>query len=192
MHRSVCSIVRPSISPLRTHRASIPFNLCHRQARSNFRLSRFFSRAMSTSNSSTDTSTAKAEVSIAREFLTFINQSPSQFHATAAACQLLEQAGFTRLRERDDWTGKLKPNGSYFYTRNQSSLVAFTLPSTYTPAYSHSATASSATPSSHPFIILAAHTDSPVLKVKPVSKVNKVGYLQVGVECYGGGLWHTW
>ena len=147
----------------------------------------------STSNSSNDTtSTSKAEQTIAREFLTFINQSPSHFHATAAACQLLERAGFTRLRERDDWTEKLKPSGSYFYTRNQSSLVAFTLPHTYTPAHNHSATASSATPSSHPFLILAAHTDSPVLKVKPVSKVTKSGYLQVGVECYGGGLWHTW
>ena len=31
-----------------------------------------------------------------------------------------------------------------------------------------------------------------ILQVKPLSKVNKSGYLMVGVECYGGGIWHTW
>jgi aspartyl aminopeptidase len=44
------------------------------------------------------------------------------------------------------------------------------------------------------FKIVGAHTDSPVLKVKPVSKTTHKasGCLQLGVECYGGGLWHTW
>lgn len=40
--------------------------------------------------------------------------------------------------------------------------------------------------------ICAAHTDSPCLKVKPVSKIDKHGYCQVGVESYGGLLAHTW
>lgn len=34
--------------------------------------------------------------------------------------------------------------------------------------------------------------DSPDLKIKPVSAQDKAGFLQVGVQCYGGGLWHTW
>jgi aspartyl aminopeptidase len=34
---------------------------------------------------------------------------------------------------------------------------------------------------------------SPNLKVKPRSKTSsKNGVIQLGVQCYGGGLWHTW
>lgn len=35
-------------------------------------------------------------------------------------------------------------------------------------------------------------SDSPHLKVKPLSKRGGAGCVQIGVECYGGGLWHTW
>ena len=42
------------------------------------------------------------------------------------------------------------------------------------------------------FHIVAAHTDSPCPKLKPVSAATKAGFLNVGVQTYGGGLWHTW
>lgn len=40
--------------------------------------------------------------------------------------------------------------------------------------------------------MIAAHTDSPCLKLKPRSAGLKSGYLMVNVQTYGAGLWHTW
>lgn len=117
------------------------------------------------------------EVRKAQGFLDFVNASPSQFHAVDRTVTDLVAAGFTQLSEKDaNWN--VQPKGKYFYTRNQSSIVAFVVGAKWTPGAG--------------FSITAAHTDSPVLKLKPVSKLVKSGYLSVGVEPYGGGLWHTW
>ena len=89
---------------------------------------------------------------------------------------MLTEAGFTRLSERDEWA--LKPGGRYFFTRNMSSIVAFAVGEKYEPG--------------NGFNIIGAHTDSPCPKLKPVSAVKKGGFLGVGVQTYGGGLWHTW
>ncbi|KAG0166283.1 hypothetical protein DFQ28_006501 [Apophysomyces sp. BC1034] len=110
------------------------------------------------------------------EFLDFLDHSPSPFHAVNEAVQRLELAGFERISERADW--HLKKQGRYYFTRNGSSLVAFVVGGRYE--------------SGNGFSIVGAHTDSPCLKVKPVSKKENAGYLEVGVQLYGGGIWHTW
>jgi len=108
----------------------------------------------------------------------FITASPTPFQAVHNLTLRLLSAGFECLSERTLTTSSLKSGGKYFYTRNQSSIVAFTLPSKPTPKTAIS--------------FAVGHLDSPCLKIRPVSKKSKAGYLQVGVETYGGGIWHSW
>ncbi|KDQ64874.1 hypothetical protein JAAARDRAFT_28525 [Jaapia argillacea MUCL 33604] len=114
----------------------------------------------------------------ATKFLSFVNGSPTPFHAVQNAAIRLEKAGFRKIREKDDWEKEISACGKYYFTRNQSSLVAFTIPQKWKQGAGLS--------------IVATHVDSPNLRVRPVSKRSKVGYLQVGVETYGGGIWHSW
>jgi len=114
----------------------------------------------------------------ATRFLAFVNASPTPFHAVQNASIRLEKAGFLKIRETDSWERNVKPGGKYYFTRNQAALIAFTLPQNW-----HHGSGLS---------IVATHVDSPNLKVRPISKRSKSTYLQVGVETYGGGIWHSW
>lgn len=120
---------------------------------------------------------ASKMASPAADLVSFINASPSPFHAAAEAEKRLSSAGFVKLSERDaSWD--VKPNGKYYVTRNQSAIVAFAVGGKYAPGSG--------------FTVAAAHTDSPCLRVKPISTLSKAGYLSLGVETYGGGIWATW
>ncbi|KZN14777.1 M18 family aminopeptidase [Marinomonas sp. TW1] len=108
--------------------------------------------------------------------LSFLQASPTPFHATDSMRSALLAEGYVELIEDENWV--IEEGGKYFVTRNESSLIAFT-----TPVLDVSQTG---------WRMIGAHTDSPCLKLKPNAHVNRFGYHQLGVEVYGGVLLHTW
>ena len=105
----------------------------------------------------------------------FIKSSPTPFHAVATMSAMLDGEGFQQLNEAEAWS--IEQPGRYYVTRNDSSIIAFTLASDLVE---------------YGIRMVGAHTDSPCLKVKPNPEIVKNGYLQLGVEVYGGALLNPW
>lgn len=119
-----------------------------------------------------------AATTAARDLLSFIDASPSPFHAVSECERRLQASGFTKLSERDaSWA--TAAGGKYYITRGQSALIAFAVGGAYRAGNGG-------------FSITAAHSDSPCLRVKPISSRTSAGYQTIAVETYGGGIWHTW
>lgn len=111
----------------------------------------------------------------AKELIQFIEKSPTCFQAVATMKEILEQEGYSELREKDKWN--IEKGGRYFVTRNDSSLIAFTVPKEGLKG----------------FRIMASHSDSPTFKIKDNPEMaveNK--YVKLNVERYGGMLCAPW
>lgn len=105
----------------------------------------------------------------------FVDAAPSPFHAVAEMTRRLTAAGFTELAESDAW--ELAPGDRRFVVRH-GSVIAFRV--------------GSSSPAEAGLRMVGAHTDSPTFRVRPRPDVRQAGYRLIGVEPYGGGLWHTW
>jgi len=111
----------------------------------------------------------------AQQLLNFIDNSPSPWHAVDSCVAILEQHGFTRLLEKEQW--QLTAGKRYHTIRDQSSIIAFV--------------AGTQAPSESGYRIIGAHTDSPGLRIKPNPVQKKGQYTRLGVEVYGGPLLAT-
>ena len=108
------------------------------------------------------------------DFAAFLHASPSSYHAAAEVARRLEAAGFTRLSESEGWADAAHGH----YVVRDGAIIAWSQPVGAGPTT--------------PFRILGAHTDSPGFKLKPKPTIGAHGWLQAGVEVYGGPLQNSW
>ncbi|MDE0546045.1 M18 family aminopeptidase [Microbacterium sp. C7(2022)] len=105
----------------------------------------------------------------------FVAESPSSFHAAEAVARRLEAVGFTRLDEHAAWPA---PAGGRYLVVRDGAVIAWAVPK--------------AASASTGVRIFGAHSDSPGFKLKPKPTTGKLGWLQAGVEVYGGPLLTSW
>ena len=103
----------------------------------------------------------------------FLDQSVSPFHGAAAACRLLEKAGYTLCPESQPW--KLEAGGRYYTTRNGTAVLAWRMPRGRLAGWH----------------VTASHGDSPTWRLK-VADIAEGGYLKAETEGYGGMIASTW
>jgi len=108
------------------------------------------------------------------ELFKFLNTSTSPYHAVQNVRDYLLEADFTQLDEQTPWE---LSTGGYFIERD-GSIAAWYF--------------RNLKEASNGLAIVAAHTDSPNLRLKPVLKGDQVGLSQFGVEVYGGALLNSW
>ncbi|ASS38413.1 M18 family aminopeptidase [Mogibacterium pumilum] len=106
--------------------------------------------------------------------MSFLDESPTAFHAVASIKKKLVANGYSELAESEKWD--LTEGGRYFVTRNDSSIIAFSV-----PHFNFTG-----------FMISAAHSDSPAFKVKENPEIVENGYVKLNIEGYRGMLMASW
>jgi aspartyl aminopeptidase len=110
---------------------------------------------------------------LTKDFLSFLKESPTSYHCVKEVKKRLLKEGFSPLEEDKLW--QMKKGGKYFVSRG-GSIASFCIPTSDPKSLS----------------ILAAHTDSPALKVKPNPVTVHEGMNLLSVEVYGGPILHSW
>jgi aspartyl aminopeptidase len=116
------------------------------------------------------------ESEINKGMMTFIQKSPTAFHAVVNIEKELIADGYTLLDETAKWN--LSKGGKYYAKRNDSGLIAFKV--------------SKGELLENSINMVGGHTDAPALKVKPNPENKYKDYLTLAVEPYGGLMLRTW
>ena len=111
-----------------------------------------------------------------KELFDFLQSGCTPYHAVHTLQEMLRKAGYQKLLETDRWD--IQENHGYFIVRDTGTLLAF---KTASGSWQQSS-----------WRMLAAHTDSPSLQIKPQPLKESHSYNQLGVEIYGGPILATW
>ena len=106
-----------------------------------------------------------------QEMLDFIHESPACFLAAENVKKQLLKAGYAELKDLDG----IKAGGKYFMTRNNSAVIAFRVPKGKVKG----------------FVISAAHSDSPCLKIRNKAELDGL-FVRLDAERYGGMINASW
>lgn len=108
-------------------------------------------------------------------FIEFLKTSTNPYEAVRSIKGILKENGFEELSEENKWD--LEKGGNYFVTRNDSSIIGFSIPTDL---------------SDLSFNLAAAHTDSPTFKIKPHNnKIVANHYSMLNTEVYGGPIYSS-
>lgn len=119
----------------------------------------------------------KRKIKAANELIDFIYESPTSFHAVSGIRKILENNGFSELRDRESW--EIVKGGKYFTVKNGSAITAFV--------------SGKGELRETGFRIIGAHTDSPGFRIKPSPEIKAEGaYVKLNTEVYGGPILNTW
>ncbi len=111
------------------------------------------------------------------DFIEFLKTSTNPYEAVCSIKEMLNKSNknFIELKEDEVWN--LKKGNNYYVTRNNSSIIAFTLPIDFDDLS---------------FNMAAAHTDSPTFKIKPKNKILiQDHYSMLNTEVYGGPIFSS-
>ena len=114
-------------------------------------------------------------MNVTNKIINLLNASYSPFHVVKNIEDELKDNDFIQLKENENYS--LKPGFKYYVKRNDSSIIAFSLPSKVDDFH---------------FQITASHTDSPTFKLKPNPVIRKENVTLLNTEPYGGLIHSTW
>jgi aspartyl aminopeptidase len=116
------------------------------------------------------------ELKLSQELIDFIYDSPTAFHTVKSIRKILDDHGFSELKEEEKW--EINKGGKYYFVKNDSAIIAFT--------------AGKGELENTGFKIIGAHTDSPTFRIKPMPEIIADGYVKLNTEIYGGPILNTW
>lgn len=110
--------------------------------------------------------------------LNWLDKSTSNFLAARTVVEELKKAGFIELQQNKRWD--IEAGGKYFVVKNGSAVFAFTI-------------GEGLDSFKNGMRLIAAHSDSPCLRLKPHPEIyGEGGLVSLNVEKYGGGILYTW